>query len=500
RHHSHFKFGVHIFEILASSAYNLYYSQTSTHPNSVHLIGSWDNFTKHYPMERDIRRARSQWRGCYAFENIICDGDGESSPTRSGGLKMGSTYYYYYELDDGTEIHDPSIPSTTTCPYMPGQPVNLLWVPVEVQPLRFRSASESSMANGDLKTMNPADKFMTPRQPPPTPTLPRLNTSPMVRQKRSARSLSPRSEKGQWSPRTFFGIRLPSSATVPDLRERGRSPSLKKMSKSESTLSLPSVRSCSERKGHSVPHTRDVSPQSYRRANSHSREPSPLRQLAVSESISSYNPALLEIPDEIAEEAEDDDNFASVEEGFTCLSPPPSGLRSPPARSFRSSTEKPLPQLPGESFLPLVPAPLSLPPATDFQPRSHFSTSTISTLSSPTNSQSEFSSTNSVSDSLDEEDLAADMDISSGEDFMYSPVLLDGGDGRGFNGYSLPSGEYASEHTLRKETPIGALDGPASRTTFGGAEGFEERGEVRSVSALEELLSEMGYLGDVIAK
>jgi len=70
-------------------------SQTSPSTQSVHLIGSWDNFSKHYPMERDIRRARGQWRGCYSFEDIICDGDGGSSPKRSGGLKMGSTYYYY---------------------------------------------------------------------------------------------------------------------------------------------------------------------------------------------------------------------------------------------------------------------------------------------------------------------------------------------------------------------------------------------------------------------
>jgi len=42
------------------------------------------------------------------------------------------TDIYQYELDDGTEIHDTSLPFTTTCPYMPGQPVNLLSVPVEV--------------------------------------------------------------------------------------------------------------------------------------------------------------------------------------------------------------------------------------------------------------------------------------------------------------------------------------------------------------------------------
>jgi hypothetical protein len=46
-------------------------------------------------MERDVRRAGGQWRGCYTFEGITCDGDGDSRPKRTGGLKMGQTYYYY---------------------------------------------------------------------------------------------------------------------------------------------------------------------------------------------------------------------------------------------------------------------------------------------------------------------------------------------------------------------------------------------------------------------
>jgi hypothetical protein len=72
-----------------------HYSQTSPYTQSVHLIGSWDNFSKHYAMERDSKRARGQWRGCYAFTDIICDGDGANGSKRTGGLKMGSTYYYY---------------------------------------------------------------------------------------------------------------------------------------------------------------------------------------------------------------------------------------------------------------------------------------------------------------------------------------------------------------------------------------------------------------------
>jgi hypothetical protein len=57
-------------------------------------------------MERDVKRSRGQWRGCYTFEDIICDGDGGSSPKRTGGLKMGSTYYYYVCLHETTTKFD----------------------------------------------------------------------------------------------------------------------------------------------------------------------------------------------------------------------------------------------------------------------------------------------------------------------------------------------------------------------------------------------------------
>lgn len=67
-----------------------------THPSvqSVSLIGSWDNFTAPYPMQRDSRRGHGQWKGCHSFRDIFCD-DKDLSKTRSGGLSMGHTYYYY---------------------------------------------------------------------------------------------------------------------------------------------------------------------------------------------------------------------------------------------------------------------------------------------------------------------------------------------------------------------------------------------------------------------
>lgn len=70
-------------------------SETNPSVQSVSLVGSWDNFEQSYTMERDVRRDRGQWRGCYEFKNIICDGNRPATARRNGGLKMGQPYYYY---------------------------------------------------------------------------------------------------------------------------------------------------------------------------------------------------------------------------------------------------------------------------------------------------------------------------------------------------------------------------------------------------------------------
>ena len=46
-------------------------------------------------MERDKRVGSDQWKGCYTFADIICDGSSARPSSRSGGLKMGGTYWYY---------------------------------------------------------------------------------------------------------------------------------------------------------------------------------------------------------------------------------------------------------------------------------------------------------------------------------------------------------------------------------------------------------------------
>ncbi|KAL4880983.1 hypothetical protein BJY04DRAFT_228102 [Aspergillus karnatakaensis] len=155
---------------------------TGPHVRSVKLLGSWDNFSKPYVMERDKRVGAGHWRGCHTFTNIFCDGAFHSTvPARSGGLKMGGTYWYYYLLDDEVEHCNSAEPTTTRCPYLPGQPVNVLQVPIilpDANPTHPRARSPS--AQRTERTMNPEDKYLNPREPP-KPRL-QLRTSPPLLQ------------------------------------------------------------------------------------------------------------------------------------------------------------------------------------------------------------------------------------------------------------------------------------------------------------------------------
>ena len=75
------------------------HSQTAPSTRTVELLGSWDNFSRPYRLERDLRMGRGHWRGCHSFKDITCDGDTERSvQRRNGGLRMGGTYWYFVSL------------------------------------------------------------------------------------------------------------------------------------------------------------------------------------------------------------------------------------------------------------------------------------------------------------------------------------------------------------------------------------------------------------------
>ncbi|KNG82321.1 hypothetical protein ANOM_009026 [Aspergillus nomiae NRRL 13137] len=169
---------------MASTTLMTFLLYTNPQVKSVKLLGSWDNFTKSYPMEHDRRVGQGHWRGCHSFTSIICDGTPKNmGSSRSGGLKMGGTYWYYYLLDDDVEYYNHAEPFTSHCPLLPGQPVNVLHVPVilpDTRPIYFCDRS-SSPQQTEERTMNPDDKYMNPRNPP-KPALPRLRTSPPLLQ------------------------------------------------------------------------------------------------------------------------------------------------------------------------------------------------------------------------------------------------------------------------------------------------------------------------------
>ncbi|KAF5023357.1 hypothetical protein F66182_4595 [Fusarium sp. NRRL 66182] len=328
-------------------------------------------------MQRDIRRGRDQWRGCYTFRDIVCDdvsvspsatvtgvgagfgpvaaagtSSGSSSGTgtdtdnhthtasgpsypnkRHGGLKMGHTYYYYYELDGSVETYDPALPSTTACPYLPGQTVNTLIVPVE-QALRQRSASLTSMHTTDLKTMNPESKYTTPRPAPSVPAnhIPyRVGSSPSLHHESSSRSLSP--APAAW--KRLFGRKLNSRDG-----ERSRSPVRNDIfylvEDVDGRCTTPSEGT----------RTRDISPESLRRFLSDDVPPRPDSNL-------SERPSLI-IPEEVVEENDndDDDNFATsaVSDNQIYIT----GLSPPPFKRSASS-ESVIPGTISSSSLPLIP-------------------------------------------------------------------------------------------------------------------------------------------------
>lgn len=427
------------------------------------LRGSWDNFSKPYTMERDSRRDRGQWRGCHAFRGIICDGDSMLSQGRDGGLKMGHTYYYYvseladtsfsqqantalqYELDGKTEAHDASMPSTSHCPYLPGQTVNTLCVPIE-EASRLRRASVSSLRAEEFQTRDPDTRFMSPR-PAPSPPLtsaPRnAVTAPekSITKKRSARSLSPGPSGWSFPTRKLFSRKTSSSS----LRD-SRSPTRTLRGDEQSDMAV-------ETKNYET-----LSPASLRRFLA---EDASVRERKETEAKLS-----LTIFQEIVEENEDDDdNFATSAKSeaapFTILSPPPS-MRShspsPPSTIVPQCSRSP----PTSCQNSLTP---TSTPASVYGHKSHFSidSSCCALSESESESESEFPPPFSHSDDDDDDRLSV-----KEEDSLPSPSMssepenlrsLPRNLGAGLSTYSLPSSspEDGKLSTSRNATPLGLI-------------------------------------------
>lgn len=165
---------------------------TNSDIRSVKLFGSWDNFTSPYSMDRDRRKGPGNWIGCFHFTDIMADGPHDQAQWRADGLKMGSTYYYYYVLNEDVKSYNDTEQFTTKCPLLPGEPLNILNVPIVLPNNRTHGRSSSNGSQGDeYRKLEPEDKFMNPRRPP-KPDLGRLQTATLnPRQVSPSRTLDP---------------------------------------------------------------------------------------------------------------------------------------------------------------------------------------------------------------------------------------------------------------------------------------------------------------------
>ncbi|KAI1755389.1 hypothetical protein F4782DRAFT_403407 [Xylaria castorea] len=363
-------------------------------------------------MQRDLRRDQGEWRGCHKFDKIICDGDLPTNSERRGGLKMGQKYYYYYEIDGSTETYNTSLPTTTACPFLPGQTVNTLDVPVERR-TRLKSASMNSLRNTDYKTMEPADRFTAPRLLPGAGNRRDFSiaSATSILPKRPGRSVSP-APSWTGTARRFLGFKSHNRDHESD---RGRKSALNRKEDVFVEEQEPSTETRSVTPSGSI-RSRDLSPESLRKflsddlPSSAGTEPTPG----------------LSIPDNIEEETEendDDDNFAtttvctaSESAHFTNLSPPPflrGGLSAPPASHCRTAiVSTPVATLENNELGAAAEKKPSVRPAKLTIPRSHsaasMASSSMASAASPSSNISRgLSQFSFFDDSDDDEEPAA---------------------------------------------------------------------------------------------
>ncbi|KAK8177736.1 hypothetical protein IWX90DRAFT_421791 [Phyllosticta citrichinensis] len=97
---------------------------------------------------------------------------------------MGGTYWYHYVVNGVYEFCDEAQPSTTRCPFLPGEDLNILHVPCEEAADVLQDGFPELSADTPAFTWNPQARYSTPRPnkfealarkaqpPPPSPSYP----------------------------------------------------------------------------------------------------------------------------------------------------------------------------------------------------------------------------------------------------------------------------------------------------------------------------------------
>lgn len=111
--------------------------RTSSSVKTVHLLGSWDNYSGQLPLAKDKTSSKSgAWKGTFRFQGAT--------------LQSGQRYWYYYIIDGYHVSHDPAVSSTTEP--TTGRVLNILDVPSEKSSSRSSKSSSSSKHSSSSKS------------------------------------------------------------------------------------------------------------------------------------------------------------------------------------------------------------------------------------------------------------------------------------------------------------------------------------------------------------
>jgi hypothetical protein len=104
--------------------------RTSSNCKTVHLLGSWDNYTGQLPLSKDPAKSGG-WKGSFRFQGST--------------LKQGQRYWYYYIIDGYHVSHDPAkdhVVEPTT-----GRKLNTLDVPMSKSDKHSSSRDKSKRSS-----------------------------------------------------------------------------------------------------------------------------------------------------------------------------------------------------------------------------------------------------------------------------------------------------------------------------------------------------------------
>jgi hypothetical protein len=113
--------------------------RTSSNCKTVHLLGSWDNYSGQLPLSKDPKKSGG-WLGCFKFQGAT--------------LKQGQRYWYYYIIDGYHVSHDPAKDHTTEP--TTGRKLNILDIPGKTKTSSSSAPQERSSSNRQSRRISTA--------------------------------------------------------------------------------------------------------------------------------------------------------------------------------------------------------------------------------------------------------------------------------------------------------------------------------------------------------